>query len=174
MKNRVIKVSLSQSSILEAYGKLSKYRTALKRAVSNANFRLKQDAKRALEAYVSASYVHDVDDEGHSVIVTADDTQTGFILTMTGDAVGFIEFGTGAYVDEQHAFREDAPFPVFSGSYSDTVGAGTWNAWIKAGKDPNKYPYNRYPTYPLYNTSLWIRDNWAEYLRREIEAIDIG
>lgn len=175
----VIKLKLSPSSVLAAWGKLNAYKTKLNGAIDRATENLMDDAAEILRENVSyfdtaMNPVTDEDRGDASFSVFSERTGSGFLLTLQGDAVGFIEFGTGAYVDEQHMFRENAPFPVFSGSYSDTVGAGTWNAWIRAGKDPEKYPFNRYPQRPLYNTSEWIREHWAEYLRKEIEAIDIG
>ena len=169
-------MTLSPTSVLEAWGKMNRYVTALKRAVILANSALKEDAKKVLEAYISASYVHDVDDTGHSVKVTATDTDKGFILTATGDQIGFLEFGTGQFVDSAHEFVGNAPFNVWSGSWSDDHGE-TWQAYLKYGAFADKngqYIYNRYPKYPLYYTSEWIRLHWSEYLRKEIERIGIS
>lgn len=176
MSSHVIKMTLSPTSVLEAWGKMNRYVTALKRAVILANSALKEDAKKVLEAYISASYVHDVDDSGHSVKVTATDTDKGFILTATGDQIGFLEFGTGQFVDAAHEFVGNAPFNVWSGSWSDDHGK-TWQAYLKYGAFADKngqYIYNRYPKYPLYYTSEWIREHWSEYLRKEIERIGIS
>lgn len=172
-----ISMSLSSSSVDAAIMELKAYRLKLRTAIDRAIEKLMDAAADHLrteigfkDALDSISWLPE-DPEDKSIDVSSVRTDNGFILTMTGNGAGFIEFGTGAYVDEQHLFRERAPFPVFSGSYSDTVGAGTWNAWIKAGKDPEQYPFNREPTRPLYETSVWIRENWARYLREEIKKI---
>lgn len=102
----------------------------------------------------------------NSIVATYELTDNGFILTAEGEQIGFIEFGAGAYSDEQHPLREEAPFPVFSGSYSDTVGAGTWHWWVAVKGNPEEtYPYNRVPLRPLYQTSVWIRDNATRIIR---------
>lgn len=166
-------MSLNTQSVEDALRKLKSYQLQIRTRTTQAMSQLMSDAKVVLEAYISAAYVHDVDDKDHDVKVTLDENDGVYTLTATGDPIGFIEFGTGAHVDEQHAFREEAPFPVFSGSFSDTVGKGTWQYWIRAGRKPEDYPYNRYPTYPLYNTSLWIRDHATEYLKRALKGIEI-
>lgn len=173
MKFHSVKMTLSPDSILDAIKKLNKFRSDYATAIATAMLHLENDAASYLDQAISVERVF-MDEEDKDVHVSVEETETGFILSMTGTSVGFIEFGTGAYVDEQHMFREKAPFPVFSGSYSDTVGAGTWNAWIMAGKDPNKYPFNNFPQRPLYLTSVWIKEHWAEYFRKEIERIGIS
>ena len=88
---------------------------------------------------------------GSTAVLTIDkiDDNT-YSLTASGEAVCFIEFGTGVYADKAHPFALEMPFKVEEGSWSETLGAGTWGRWIASGKDKNKYPYNRMPKRPMY------------------------
>ena len=147
-----ISISLNEQSIRNAILQLGSYKMQLGVKIRQATNRLMMDSQKVLEAYISAEYVHDPYDDDHSVIVTGELTDNGFVLTATGTQIGF---------------------PVFSGSYSDTVGKGTWDAWIRSGHSAEDYPYNRQPKYPLYYTSLWIRDHWADYYREAIKEIKI-
>lgn len=175
--SHTITVELNSSSITQALGKLNQYKTAVARATKNAIYRLCNDSKSVLEAHINVNYVHDAYDDTHSVKVDTSETDGGFLITMTGDAVGFIEFGTGAYSDRQHPFAWDAPFPVYSGSWSDEH-AETWRVYIVSGgkkfADSNgEYIYNREPSRPLYETTQWIRDHYAQYFKDEFARIKI-
>ena len=175
--NRVLTVTLSASSFDKAKRAITSYQRQFNAKFSQALLSLRNDAEAMLMQEININYIFDSDQKDHSVKVTSRYTKDrkGFVLTMTGDAVGFIEFGTGEYVDEQHMFREEAPFPVFSGSYSDTVGKGTWDAYIRSGaySTDGKYWYSSKPTYPLYNTSRWIEANWKKYFEQAISGITI-
>ena len=162
--NRKIIVGLSVESVSNAKLKLFAYRDEVKNAIKSATTALMQDAADYLERILQIEQVPE--DQRITISATIHDNGRGFTLTMIGDGVGFVEFGTGAYADEQHMFREEAPFPVFSGSFSDTVGEGTWDAYIRSGAYADKngeYLYNRYPVRPLYETSVWIQQNAAQY-----------
>lgn len=168
----VIKLELSPSSVLAAWGKLNAYKTRLSGAIDRATENLMNDAADYLNRILQIEQ----DPKDQRISIFAEETAGGFILTIKGQGVGFVEFGTGAYADTSHPFAGNAPFNVWSGSWSDDH-ERTWQAYIKYGAyaDRNgEYLYNRYPVRPLYETSEWIRQHWADYLRREIEAIDIG
>lgn len=175
--NRVLTMTLSESSFEKARRAITSYKRQFRVKFDQAMLRLRQDAESILMKEISVAYIFDQNQDDHSVKVHSKYTpgRNGFILTMSGEAVGFIEFGTGEYADEQHMFREEAPFPVFSGSYSDTVGKGTWDAYIRSGAYSTNgvYWYNSKPTYPLYNTSRWIEQNWKKYFETAISEIQI-
>ena len=42
-----------------------------------------------------------------------------YTITANGRAVGFFEFGAGTMVNETHPLKDNAPFPVYPGSYSE-------------------------------------------------------
>ena len=90
---------------------------------------------------------------GRSVDVRVDPIPDGigYEITAEGEAVGFIEFGAGAFADSQHPYAQEVPYPVFPGSYSDTVGAGTYMWWVTFYGSDEKYPFNRVPKRALYN-----------------------
>ena len=169
---KTVKMTLSADSVQEAIEKLTMYKTAVKRAVLTATQRLMEDAQYYLERIVHI----EMNPNEQRVTVTSQltDDGTGFILTMSGAGVGFIEFGTGAYTDTAHPFADNAPFNVYKGSYSTEIGNNTWGAWIQAGLPESEYPYNRYPVRPLYETCEFLRDRFALYFRREFDRIDIS
>lgn len=68
---------------------------------------------------------------------------TAFSLPGT-QLISFLEFGTGFYADASHKYVSMVDYNVYPGSWSETH-AKTWEAWLQAGKDPAKYPYNKQP-----------------------------
>ena len=160
--------TLSESEIDKAITLLTAYKLTLDNRINRAMDTLAMLASEELRRNVGSSG-RSVKNGGSRVSWSKLEGMS-YLLTVDGQQIGFLEFGTGVYADEQHPFRENAPFPVFSGSYSDTVGAGTWNKWVNIDKkDPMKYPYNRVPKRPLYLTSLWIRDNWQRIIIAEMQ-----
>ena len=158
--NRKIEVELSADSIKQAQLRLFAYKESVKNAIKDATTALMYDATDYLERITQIE--QDPEDQRITVNAEIHDNGRGFKLTLIGEGVGFLEFGTGVYADESHPFAEEAPFPVYSGSWSDTYGKGTWSAWVKNGKK-GEYPYNRFPVRPLYETSIWIQQNAAQY-----------
>ena len=75
-----------------------------------------------------------------------------YMLDAAGEAICFLEFGTGVYADPgKDEFAQEMPFTIEPGSWSESdLGAGTWGKWINAGKDHEKYPYNRRPKYGMW------------------------
>lgn len=83
--------------------------------------------------------------EGGAVSVTKVPTKNGYTILAEGSVVCFLEFGTGVYADGSNLEKYDnLTFKVEPGSWSESEeGKHTWSAWIDAGKDTSKYPYNR-------------------------------
>lgn len=45
--------------------------------------------------------------------------ENGYKLTVSGEDVGFLEFGAGIFTDEKNEFIEQVDFPVYAGSWSE-------------------------------------------------------
>lgn len=73
---------------------------------------------------------------------------TAFSLPGT-QLISFLEFGTGFYADASHKYVSMVDYDVYPGSWSENH-AHTWEAWLQAGKDPAKYPYNKQPRRGVY------------------------
>lgn len=100
---------------------------------------------------------------GSAATVTVDKTENGYTITANGEAVCFLEFGTGVYasVQSEEAY-ESIPFKVKPGSWSESEeGAHTWSAWLAAGGTPETYPYNHTPRPGMFNAYQKIRDSIA-------------
>lgn len=138
---RDIVANLSSQSVAEAIKQLK-----------NASESLEDNLRDGLRAV--AGLVQEAAKEvyGRSVDVRVDPIPDGigYEITAEGEAVGFIEFGAGAYADSQHPYANEVPYPVFPGSYSDTVGAGTYMLWVTVHGSDEKYPFNRVPKRALY------------------------
>lgn len=139
---RDIVAKLSSQSVAEAIEQLK-----------NASESLEDNLRDGLRAV--AGLVQEAAKEvyGRSVDVRVDPIPDGigYEITAEGEAVGFIEFGAGAFADSQHPYANEVPYPVFPGSYSDTVGAGTYMWWVTLYGSDEKYPFNRVPKRALYN-----------------------
>ena len=97
---------------------------------------------------------------GSAALVYIDKTQDGYALIAEGEAVCFIEFGTGVYADPKHEFANDMPFVIAPGSWSESdFGKHTWSDWVNAGKDPKYYPFNRHPKYPMWEAYKALQAN---------------
>lgn len=169
--NRKITFDLSESSIKEAKAQLDSYRLSMSPAFSQAMNALMYDAADYLERILQIEQVP----EDQRIKIAASPTKGGFILNITGNGVGFVEFGAGVYADDNHPFVGEAPFPVFSGSWSDEH-EGTYQAWKETGAysdSKGDYLYNLYPVRPLYETSVWIKENYAKYFKEAFERIRI-
>lgn len=167
-----ISVTLSADGIKAAQERLKAYREAIVQGFDNG-LRALADAiaVRADEIYHGgkASPVA----EGQGVIVKSDGSDNRYVVTANGSQVGFLEFGTGAYSDKNHPYAADVTYPVYPGSYSDTVGAGTYLRWVQThGTDAN-YPYNREPTRAMYKAVTEYRQGTAarNIIKEEIQKV---
>lgn len=174
-----IHVELEEKAIKEVATLLAFYRkNAFPLAVSRALDRLAEGAAeiiRSAFASIREPYLTDYDP---SITVTVKNGgkhgDLWFEVTANGEQVGFLEFGAGALTDETHPLSEEAPFPVFAGSWSNSPeGAGTWLKWLESGKDPMKYPFNREPRYGLYTAAEWVKQHFYEYVVAELRRIEL-
>lgn len=111
----------------------------------------------------------EIRDKIPSVTVEKLPGKRGYQVIAHGEMVGFLEFGTGAFADSQHPYAEEVTFPVFPGSYSDTIGAGTYMHWVMTHGNDDYYPFNREPRRALYQAVQKIKPQIAARIREEFE-----
>lgn len=166
-----ISVTLSADGIKAAQERLEKYRKAIVQGFDNGLRALAEAiAVRADEIYHGGKAAAA---EGRGVIVASDGGDNRYFVTASGSQVGFLEFGTGAYSDKNHPYAADVTYPVYPGSYSDTVGARTYLRWVQThGTDAN-YPYNREPTRAMYRAVTEFRQGTAtrNIIEEEIQKV---
>lgn len=166
-----ISVTLSADGIKAAQERLEKYREAIVQGFDNGLRALAEAiAERADEIYHGGKAAAA---EGRGVIVASGGGDNRYFVTASGSQVGFLEFGTGAYSDKNHPYAADVTYPVYPGSYSDTVGAGTYLRWVQThGTDAN-YPYNREPTRAMYKAVTEYRQGTAagNIIKEEIQKV---
>lgn len=111
---------------------------------------------------------------GSAVTMSVKRVKGGFEIIASGEGgtVCFLEFGTGAFVQSQHPFANEMPFDIYPGSWSDTIGAGTWSQYIASHPDDPKglnYPYNHKPRRGMYEAYKFIARNYERYIREEFK-----
>ncbi len=167
-----ITFTLNASSINSAIKKLNSYDSNLKRKLNAAMLRIANDiAQRVMEIYAQAKlpqFYFPGWDEQPSVNVKALPNGSGYEVVASGQQIGFLEFGTGAFSDSQHPYTGEVTFPVFPGSYSDTVGKGSYLRWVTAHGSDENYPYNREPTRAIYTAVTEMRPLVERYIREEL------
>lgn len=166
-----ITLTLSKSSINSAIKQLERYRKSVNRKLDNAMNRIANDiADRAGEIYATAKLPEQYFegwDKQPDIKVKKLDGGNGYEVIVNGEQVGFLEFGTGALSDVQHPYVSEVTFPVYGGSYSETVGSGSYLRWVMYHGTDQAYPYNREPTRALYKAVLNAKPNIEKYLREE-------
>ena len=139
-----LSMSLDPESIEKAVRKLEEYRDKglqkkIDRTMGDVINRLIETAR---EAYASS----------HVMLTSERISNNVWVVTASSEGtsiVAFLEFGTGFKTDSSHPYADDVPFAVYEGSWSEQH-AGTYQKWVAAGKDPEKYPYNHLPRRGLY------------------------
>lgn len=165
-----ITVSLNTRSINAAIKQLNNYRTNQQRNLEQAMRRIAEAiAELAREYYAEAKlpeqYYPGWEEQPR---VDVEKISNGYEVIAEGKQIGFLEFGTGAFSDSQHPYSGEVTFPVFPGSYSDTVGAGSYLRWVNAHGTDEEYPYNREPTRALYKAVNDMRPKIEDIIRKEL------
>lgn len=119
--------------------------TALEQYEKDLERKANEIAKRVAE--VGADEVKAAD--SMSVATALEPIEQGYRLDATHPAIVFMEFGTGVRTESGAPYADKVSVPVYPGSWSDEH-AGTWRKWIESGKDPEEYPFNRYPKRGMY------------------------
>lgn len=155
-----IKISVDTSEVTEA---LAGCEDVLKEYLEQA---LDRAIKRLVEDVAKPIAQQEFGFDG-AVTVYAEKTNDGYAVIAEGEEVCFLEFGAGVYTDNGHPFASEAPFIIKAGSWSETH-AQTWQKWIEAGKDPEKYPYNQPPLRAMYSAYKAILQNYEWIIKDEL------
>ena len=99
--------------------------------------------------------------------------ENGWQLTVSGDDVGFLEFGAGIFVDDSNEFVQDVPYPVEAGSWSRThPHSNNPNARYFAKNGfwwwSNIRYTGLYPTRGMQEALNHIRDNVLQVIEKRI------
>lgn len=145
-------INLDLNNVQAAIDALNKYADDLDRKAKEITYRV---------ASVGAEEVVRVD--GESVVSWVEPTKDGHSMIAQSPAIVFLEFGTGVRTESDAPYADKVSVNVWPGSWSDEHEFKTWQHWIESGKDPELYPYNRYPKRGMYGA--------AQRMKREIKDI---
>lgn len=132
-------INLDLNNVQAAIDALNKYADDLDRKAKEITYRV---------ASVGADEVVRVD--GESVVSWVEPTEDGHSMIAQSPAIVFLEFGTGVRTESDAPYADKVSVNVWPGSWSDEHEFKTWQHWIESGKDPELYPYNRYPKRGMY------------------------
>lgn len=169
MKTIVIR-KLTTAEIDKALKELEEYKRWVKKKVSVFMQRLKDEGLTDLSVRWASTLYDGID----ASQLSAEDTANGFNLMASGQAVCFIEFGTGVHFNGSGSYPGEKPEGVVDiGMYG--YGYGKHDYWFYHG-DPNfataggtaangkkntvithGNPANAH----MYNTTKWIKENFV-------------
>ena len=176
IRKKYINVTLDENSLRDAATLVKMYKNKFPLAIKRAMYNLAWDLEPMIQKdFAYEGYVPGIGATPDVVVAPViDNDGYGFTIKVQGEQVGFLEFGAGLPSDHTHPLAKNAPFEVYTGSFSLSAdGAGTWQEWIESGKDPNKYPFNREPRYGLLHASEYIKKNYMKYITRELRSITL-
>ena len=157
MARKTIKVNLSAQSVGKAIEQLEKYQRTMER-------KEKELCKRLAflgAVQVSLGFSRAIYQGDRNFTVTTEETDTGYVIKVSGESVAFIEFGAGARFGYGHP--DAGEFGFGPGTYP---GKGHWNDpngwWIPKEKGGG-HTYGNPPNKVMYYT--------AQELHSEIERI---
>ena len=124
MSKKVIRVALSQESILQAVRELRDYYAHILPKLKEVCRRLAEiGVQYAQQTFSQAQY-----DGDNDVSVTYQEIENGYKIVASGQAVCFIEFGAGVYYNGNDSYPGNRPAGVVGiGEYGS--GKGKRNAW---------------------------------------------
>ena len=135
---KTLKANLSEKSLDALINALEAYKEQFKSLEQQFLEQLAVVVKTELERVYNTA----------KITVTYEPFQEGNIhgvnVIANGDAIGFIEFGAGVYAGENSIHKDNAPFDVYPGSWSDFHEAQTYRKWVEGGRK-GEYQYNRHP-----------------------------
>lgn len=115
-----------QKSINAAYKMIKQYQKDFKVKEQEFLRRLAEIGVRVAQAgYAVADY-----DGVNDVVVSIEKTSSGYSVVASGEAVGFIEFGTGVKYPEWDGTGMEYTPPAH-GTYGKGQGANQWGWWFK-------------------------------------------
>lgn len=142
---------LNAGSINKAIRELRAYQEWLDEKKDIYLARLAEVGRDAAEkAYFGGSVNPNIQKPGEEGLrVSVERRGNGYAVVANGSQVVFMEFGAGVRT-EDHGLSGPLGIVIAPGGWSETEGEGTWSEWIAAGKDPERYPYNKTPRAGMY------------------------
>ena len=148
-----MKIRCTLATLDKAIAELDKYEKSLKPKKQQLLERVADDGvNEAQYRFMYAEY-----DGDYSVSVDKEMGQDAMYVTAYGDAVAFIEFGSGAYYPDEHPNATEPWMRHGSWSLSEQ-GKGLWDAehgWYYA---PNMHTYGNPANMCMYNAGKVMRE----------------
>lgn len=168
-----ITVSLNPRSVEKAIKELADYKRKLNDKLNNAMRKIATDiAARILEIYAEQPIDPHLPEEWNE-LPTAEAVElpsgNGYEVVINGKQVGFLEFGAGAYAGAGESYKNEVTFPVYPGSYSETLGSGSYMRWVMYHGTDQDYIFNRIPARAIYRAVQEMKPLITEYVRKELE-----
>ena len=102
------------------------------------------------EGATAARTQYGISEDSKSLTVSVKQTDDGGIITAKGEAVMFLEFGSGVYTTS-HDLAVGMPFRIEAGSWSlSPEGSKTWLKVLNGEVAPEDYQYNTNPRAGMY------------------------
>ena len=156
------------TGIEDALGRLEKVRN-IEKPVLEALGELMEEARAIVEIKYSLQR-----NGNTNYNVSLEEVPNGYVLTASGDDIGFLEFGAGVFT-ETDEFASEVPYPVTPGSWSEShPHSDNPNARYFAKNGFWWWSNIRYtglsPTRGMQSALDHIRNNLEERITRKIEA----
>ena len=155
-----IRIGLNGSDVQDAIQKLEKYRDDLDRKAKLICYKLADYGARRADIRFSTAYY----DGNNDVDVTVEETDKGYVIKASGEAVLFIEFGSGV----RYGYGHPDVHGYGPGTYP---GKGHWddpNGWWIPKSAGGGHTYGNPPSMAMYQTAQDIK---AEVLRVAREVL---
>ncbi len=164
MNARRIKVSLSPSGIDAAIKELNAYTKWI-------DSKTKLLAQRCAEAglnVASVGFSGAMYDGINDVVVTVEETEKGYKILASGQAVCFIEFGAGVHYNPSDPYPMPRPSGVVGiGEYG--AGQGQNDRWVYRSGDGYVVTHGNPAAMPMYHAQKEIRERLLK-IAREVFA----
>ena len=150
---------LSYSSIQKAIKDLEEYKKWVVRKATERTERLAMLGATVASLNFSRAIYNGIND----VQLSVEQIENGYKIVASGQAVAFIEFGSGARYGGSYPAEETEVDPAITvpGSWSDDVGKGHWNSpngWYLPKDKGGGHSYGNPPAMAMYYASKEIED----------------
>lgn len=154
-----IQIGLNSADIQDAIRQLENYRDDLERKGNLICARLADYGARRVDIRFATAYYDGIND----VDITVDETDGGYVITASGEAVLFIEFGSGV----RYGYGHPDVHGYGPGTYP---GKGHWddpNGWSIPKDKGGGHTYGNPPAAAMYLTGQELKDE-VERVAREV------
>lgn len=156
-------ISISVTGIDEVIAKIEKLKNLRRPILDGMNIVMEEAMNIATIAYASQGI------ENLDFTPSLEELQNGYVLRMSGEDVGFLEFGAG-WQTESNEMASQVSYPVAMGSYSELH----QGQFFKTGYRFWYYAGTRYtgimPTRGMQRALDYVRDNLSDMITRAIAA----